>query len=434
MRKLILSVLLALSALSSYSQQYTPSQEEKQSQEAFQNDRFGIFIHWGIYSMLGDGEWVMNNKNINYKEYSHLADGFCPSKFDADSWVKTFKEAGAKYITITSRHHDGFSMFKTNESNYNVVDGTPFHRDVLAEIAKACRKYGLALHVYYSLLDWSREDYPLGQTGLKVGRPKDKQNYQSYLAFMDRQLREILTNYGPVRCIWFDGWWDHKSDKETFDWHLDEPYKLIHSLQPSCLVANNHHRSPFAGEDIQLFEQDLPGENSFGLSGGQKVSHLPLETCLTMNGSWGYNITDKKYKSTDYLIQKLVTAAGKDANLLLNVGPRPDGELPAEAVERLKAIGQWLKANGETIYGTRGGVVAPHDWGVTTQKGNRLFVHILKWNDRGLFLPLTSRKVVAAKMFASGKAVKVTKSSSGVLLELPVNPSGVDTIVELELK
>lgn len=184
---------------------------------------------------------------------------------------------------------------------------------------------------------------------------------------MNRQLREILTNYGPVRCIWFDGWWDHDSDPTPFDWHFDQPYKLIHSLQPSCLVANNHHQVPFEGEDIQVFEQDLPGENSYGLS-GQKISHLPLETCLTMNDSWGYDITDKDYKSADYLIRKLVTAAGKDANLLLNVGPRPDGELPVEAVERLHQIGQWLKVHGETIYGTRGGIVAPHDWGVTTQK------------------------------------------------------------------
>ena len=433
MRKIFLSVLLAFSTLIVFGQQYVPSQDVKQSQKAFQNDRFGVFIHWGIYSMLGAGEWVMNRKNINYTEYPHLADGFYPSKFDADQWVKTFKDAGAKYITITSRHHDGFSMFKTAESKYNVVDGTPFHRDVLAEIAKACKKYGLALHVYYSLLDWSREDYPLGRTGLGVGRPRDKQNYQSYLSFMNRQLREILTNYGPVRCIWFDGWWDHDSDPTPFDWHFDQPYKLIHSLQPLCLVANNHHQVPFEGEDIQVFEQDLPGENSYGLS-GQKISHLPLETCLTMNDSWGYDITDKDYKSADYLIQKLVTAAGKDANLLLNVGPRPDGELPVEAVERLHQIGQWLKVHGETIYGTRGGIVAPHDWGVTTQKGNKLFVHILKWGDRGLFLPLTARKIAAAKMYESGKAVKVTKAVSGVFLEMPVAPSGVDTIVELDLK
>lgn len=413
--------------------QYQPSQEVVASQKEFQDSKLGIFIHWGIYSMLGNGEWVMNTKSINYQEYPKLAGGFYPSHFDAERWVKAFKAAGAKYITFTTRHHDGFSMFKTATSNYNIVDGTPYGRDVLKELADACHKEGISLHLYYSHLDWSRLDYPLGRTGLKLGRPTDKQNYDTYFAFMNNQLTELLTNYGKVDAIWFDGWWDHDSDKTPFDWRLDEQYSLIHHLQPQCMIGNNHHGTPYAGEDIQIFEQDLPGENTYGLS-GQDVSQLPLESCLTMNDSWGYSITDKDFKSKDDLVRELIRAAGKNCNLLLNVGPRPDGELPTEAVERLEAVGQYMQQYGETIYGTRGGLVAPHDWGVSTQKGNRLFIHILKLQDRALFVPTGTRQVTAAKVFATGKKVALTKVANGYTLSLPEQPTGIDYVVELTLK
>lgn len=431
--KKITSLIITLLACVSAWAQYQPTEEVLKSRQDFQDEKFGIFIHWGIYSMIGHGEWVMDKENINYKEYRHLADGFYPSKFNAEEWVQAFKAAGAKYITFTSRHHDSFSMFKTATSNYNIVDGTPFKRDVLKELADACQKHGMKLHVYYSHADWNRLDYPQGWSAIRTGRPTNQENFDSYLQFMKQQLTEILTNYGPVRCIWFDGHWDQKNRK-NFDWHLDEQYALIHKLQPACMVANNHHYAPKPGEDIQLFEQDLPGENTAGYSGTSKIGQLPLETCLTMNKTWGYDITDKKYKSNSYLIQKLVQAAGKNANLLLNIGPRPDGQLPVEAVERLKAMGEWLNKYGETVYGTRGGIVAPHEWGVSTQKGNKLYIHILKWNDRGLFLPITDTKVLKAVMFDGKQPITVTRTKAGVVLELPEVPKGVDTIVELTLQ
>lgn len=431
--KKVISFLVLLLACANGFAQYQPSKEILESRNEFQDNKFGVFIHWGIYSMLGDGEWVQENKKLNYIEYAHLADGFYPSKFNADEWVKAIKSSGAKYITITSRHHDGFSMFKTATSNYNIVDGTPFHRDVLKELAVACKKYGIKLNFYYSHLDWHRLDYPLGDSGTKLGRPTDQQDYNKYFKFMNEQLTELLTNYGPVGAIWFDGWWDHKMDK-NFDWRLDEQYALIHKLQPGCMIGNNHHLAPKPGEDIQMFEQDLPGQNSAGFSGKSVVSQLPLETCLTMNKSWGYSITDKNYKTVDYLIQKLVSAAGRNANLLLNIGPRPDGQFPAEAIDRLKGIGEWMNKNGETIYGTRGGIVAPHEWGVSTQKGNTLYIHILDWKDKGLFLPIVGKKVVAAKMFADNSSVGLVKTKGGILIELPYEPKGVDTIVELTLK
>lgn len=431
--KKISTLLLLMVACLTASAQYQASPEILKARTEFQDNKFGIYIHWGLYSMLGNGEWVMSNRNINYKEYTHLADGFYPSKFDAEEWVKAFKAAGARYVTFTTRHHDGFSMFKTSANNYNIVDGTPFHRDVLKELADACQKYGIKLHLYYSHVDWSRPDYPQGWSGMGVGKPKDQYNYDSYLAFMKHQLTELLTNYGPIGAIWFDGYWDQKNNPK-FDWRLDEQYSLIHRLQPSCLVANNHHKAPKPGEDLQTFEQDLPGQNTAGYSKGTVIGQLPLETVMTMNKVWGYDITDKKYKSSEYIIQHIIKAAGNNANYVINIGPRPDGKLPVEAVERLKAIGDWMGRYGETIYGTRGGIVRPHDWGVTTQKGNTLYVHIMNCQDRALFLPLTDRRVASARMYDGHQKVRVSKNAEGVTLELPAVPKGVDTIVELTLK
>ena len=378
------------------------------------------------------GEWVMHNKDINYREYPKLAKTFYPSEFDADAWVKAIKDAGAKYITITTRHHDGFSLFKTATSTYNTVDGTPFKRDIIKELAAACQRQGIKLHLYYSHLDWGREDYPQGRTGLGTGRDKSKANWASYYHFMNTQLTELLTNYGPVGAIWFDGWWDHDSDSKPFDWQLPEQYALIHKLQPQCLIGNNHHQTPNEGEDIQIFERDLPGENKAGLS-GQDISRLPLESCQTINDHWGYNITDTLYKSPKELIQMLVRAAGKNANLLLNIGPEPGGALPDLALNRLKAMGEWLKQYGETIYGTRGGIIAPHDWGVSTQRGNKLYVHILDCMDSSLYLPTGNRKVKSAKVFATGKPVRFTKTGDGITVNMDEAPKEIDYVLELTL-
>ena len=428
---LALALLCASLALPVRAQSYTPTEENLKSRQEFRDARFGIFLHWGLYAMLATGEWTMTNHNLNYKEYAKLAGGFYPSKFNAAEWVAAIKASGAKYICFTSRHHEGFSMFDTKYSDYNVVDATPFKRDVLKELADECHKQGIRLHLYYSHIDWYREDCPWGRTGRGTGRPNPKGDWASYYRFMNNQLTELLTNYGPIGAIWFDGWWD-QDQNPGFDWQLPGQYELIHKLQPACLVGNNHHQVPFEGEDIQIFERDLPGENKAGLS-GQDISSLPLETCETMNGMWGYKITDQNYKSTKTLIHYLVKAAGKDANLLMNIGPQPDGCLPEVALERLKEIGEWMKTYGETIYGTRGGCVAPHPWGVTTQKGDRLFVHILDLQDKALFLPLEDRKVKRAMDFASRQAVKFKRVDGGVVLQFAEAPTEVDKVVELQL-
>ena len=417
-------------ALTAFSQTYVPAPENLQARKEFQDNKFGIFLHWGIYSMTARGEWYMNDRNIHRDEYAKLASGFYPSKFDAAQWVSAIKSSGAKYITITSRHHDSFSMFDTGESDFNIVDATPFKRDVLKELADECHKQGIKLHFYYSHLDWKREDYPLGKTGKGTGRPLGKENWQSYYRFMNNQLTELLTHYGPIGAIWFDGVWDQADD---FDWQLEEQYALIHRLQPACLIGNNHHRTPYAGEDFQMFERDLPGENKAGFSEGQEISVLPLETCETMNKTWGYNIEDQHYKSSRTLIQLLVRAAGKNANLLMNIGPQPNGELPAVAVQRMKEMGEWMNQYGETIYGTRGGDVAPQAWGVSTRKGNRLFIHVLDWQETTLRLPLKA-KVKKAVQFMDGTALTFRQDKEGMLLTFPKVPTETDYVIELTLK
>ena len=434
-RKALFTSLVALLVGHAVAQEpstYVPTQENLKARQEFADSKLGIFIHWGIYSMFAQGEWYMTNANLDNKEYAKAASAFYPINFDAKEWVSAIKAAGAKYICFTSRHHEGFSMWDTEQSPYNIVDATPFKRDVIKELADECHKQGIKLHFYYSHIDWTRDDYPAGRTGRQTGKDLTKADWPSYYTFMNRQLTELLTNYGEIGAIWFDGLWDHDQDTTPFDWQLEEQYALIHRLQPNCLVGNNHHSTPYEGEDIQIFERDLPGENKAGLS-GQDISRLPLETCQTMNGMWGYKIIDQNYKSPETLIRYLVSTSGKGANLLLNIGPQPNGELPAAAIERLKALGEWTSRYGETIYGTTAGDIATQEWGVTTRKGDRLFIHIFDLQAKELYLPLTC-KVKEALVYDTKQPLKLKRTKEGVTLLFDEAPTGVDYIVELKTK
>ncbi len=432
--KHIITIILTMYLVSlgaSAQQSYVPTAKNLENRQEFQDMKFGVFIHWGIYSMMADGEWIMNNKNLNYEEYALLAQGFYPSEFSAAKWVSDVKASGAKYICITSRHHDGFSMFGTKQSRYNIVDATPFKRDVIKELAEECHKQDIKLHFYYSLLDWSRDDYfPIGRTGRGVGRTNNGE-WETYHSFMLNQLTELLTNYGEIGAIWFDGMWDQPED---FNWRLREIYDHIHTIQPGCLIINNHHLAPIEGEDGQTFEKDLPGQNQSGYSSTATVGQLPLETCETMNRTWGYSITDKDYKSEKELIHYLIKAAGNNANLLMNVGPRPNGEFPYIAIERYNAIGEWLKEYGETIYKTRGGFIGPRDWGVTTQKDNKLYVHILNQEDDFLYLPIVDKDIISVKRFIDDKPIQYISAEKGVLINLNEVPDEIDYVLEIELQ
>jgi len=417
------------SAIGTLPLQAAPAAAPSPQQEWFRDARFGMFIHWGVYSTLEDGEWVMNNRGLTVAEYEKLPSQFNPTAFDAHEWVALAKAAGARYITITSKHHDGFAMFHTRQSDWDVVDRTPWGKDPLKLLADECHRQGIKLFFYYSQLDWHNPDYfPLGRTGHTAGRPAGGGWYK-YLDYMDAQLTELLTNYGEIGGIWFDGMWD----KPEADWRLAKTYGLIHRLQPTALIGSNHHRQPFPGEDFQMFEKDLPGSKTQEFNQTSQIGSLPLETCDTINKAWGYNVHDQQYKSSEDLIRYLVHAAGFDANFLLNVGPQPNGKIQGEFRDRLKAIGAWLDKNGESIYGTRGGPISPRSWGVTTQKGTKIYIHILDWQDAALVLPRLNKHVRSARVLGTGETVAVEATGYGTIARLPASRRDpVDEIVVLE--
>lgn len=408
---------------------YTPSPENAAARAWYQDAKLGMFIHWGPSSVLQDGEWVMNNRGITAADYESLLPLFEPKRFDAGAWARTAKGAGMKYITLISKHHDGIALWDSKVSDYNVVARSPLKRDIVRELAEACAKEGLKFFLYYSQLDWHHPDFfPRGQTGRTAGRPESG-NFSRYLDYMDAQLTELLTNYGPIAGIWFDGVWDQPKT----DWRLQQTYSMIHKLQPAALIIPNNHEAPRPGEDVQTFERDLPGANGQGFN-TTTIGALPLEMSETMNDSWGFRLTDHTWKSAHTLIRSMVEAAGRDANFLLNVGPRPDGTFPDSAVARLTALGDWMRINGASIYGTRAGPLTPRPWGVTTQKGDTVYVHLLHGVDAAIALPALPRRIARATLLDGGAAVIVSTTPSGVTLTLPRRDQTVpDQVVALVL-
>lgn len=441
MKQFFILLFFIGASLRGTAQQYTPTAANLAARKEFQDMKFGMFIHWGAFSVLSDGEWVMNNKNIKVEDYKRLQDIFNPTAFNAEKWVTAAKSAGMKYITFVTRHHDGFSNWDTKQSDWKITK-TPYGKDALAQLAKECNKQGIKLFLYYSLLDWSRNDYhyATGKTGKGTGRTVQG-NWDDYIAFMKAQLTELLTNYGEIGGIWFDGHWDQldndkdKTLKSKVNWHYDEIYSLIHKLQPQCMVGNNHHLSPLEGEDFQMFEKDLPGLNTSGF-GGASVSQLPLETCETMNNTWGFNITDRKYKTVKQLIHYLINDAGRDANFLLNVGPMPNGVIQPENVDTLAKVGAWVKAHGTSIYGTRGNFIDVQDWGLVTGKNNVLYAHVIhKISKTFITLPGLKQKVVAASLMKDGTRLKFKQTTNETIVYLDgVKMDDIDTIIELKIK
>ncbi len=435
MKRKLLLIYLCLAAVTAKSQEnqsgllksYEPTAENLASRKDFQDMKFGMFIHWGIYSELGAGEWVMHERKIPYDNYRRLAAFFRPEDFNAKQWVALAKAAGMKYITITSRHHDGFSMFATKASPYNIVDATPYHKDPLMELAEECKKEGIELHFYYSLLDWGRSDYGFGEA-IVNGRP-EKADWDSYINFMKTQLTELITKYPAVKGIWFDGQWERRN----VNWHFDEIYPLIHHLNSAVLIGNNHHLAPLLGEDFQMFEKDLPGGNTTGFSGESRIGQLPLETCETINDSWGFNINDRNYKSVKQIVHYLVGAAGRNANFLLNIGPMPNGKIQPEFIDTLTKVGEWMKKNGESLYGTRGNVAAPQDWGVVTAKENMLYAHVLSAPSQDyIFIPSLKQKITKVSTLAGGKTLKFKQQTEGVFVYVKgIETDPYDTILKL---
>jgi alpha-L-fucosidase len=422
---------------------YVPSKENLRYREWFRDAHFGMFIHWGVSSVLGkEIGWALSGQDIN--KYRDNIKVFNPQKFDAAAVVKLAKDAGMKYITFTTRHHDSFSMFDTKYSDWSIMH-TPYGKDVLKMLADECQKQGIRLFCYYSLTDFYRVDYCSGNVKRATGI-QGECNWDAYLQFMKNQLTEILTNYGPIYGIWFDGHWDQvekkngRSGNQMREWRYNEIYKLIHDLQPGCMIVNNHHLAPFPGEDYQTFERDLPGENTGGGYSADAVisKDLPLESNDIIGKSWGYVTNDTVNRSSKQLIHLLVRSAGLGANFLLNIGPTPEGEVRPAHRERLLEMGKWLRTYGETIYGTRKSFMKPAPWGVAVEKGNKAYLHILDPDKTGgkielKDLPFTVKN---ATVFRSGKKVRFSPApSGGLLLELEgLLPDAVDQVIVLTVK
>jgi alpha-L-fucosidase len=440
--KLFFIFLLFTGVLFSQTKKYQPSPENLDARAWFQEARFGMFVHWGVYSVLGDGEWVMNNQNISIEEYGKLPSFFNPIDFNPSEWVSLVKASGMKYITITSRHHDGFSMFDSKVTDYDIVDRTPYGKDVLKALADECRKQGIKLFFYYSLLDWKRDDYfPRGRTGTGI-QGRGQGNWDDYISFMKAQLKELLTNYGEIGGIWFDGHWDQKEwdgkrfGKEKVNWKYEEIYRMIHELQPQALIGNNHHIGVIDGEDFQMFEKDLPGKNTTGWGTAlDQVGSVPLEVCETINGSWGFNLQDRKHKTDKELIHYLIKAAGHGSNLLLNVGPMPNGKIQPKHQKSLKSIGAWLKDNGFSIYGTQKGPIPPNEDFVSTQKGKTVYLHLLNPDLDIIHIENGPVKIKSIKHIDSQKKLSFRNDKFGLVIDVStLSKDPIDTLIEIILK
>ena len=400
----------------------------------FQDARFGMFIHWGLYSILARGEWVMHNEKIPVAEYETLVQQFNPVNFNADEWVRIAADAGQRYIVITSRHHDGFSMYNTALSDYKVTN-TPFQRDPLRELADACARRGdIRLGFYSSLLDWHHPAYRFrNESGLA---------WNDYLEFLHGQVRELCTQFGDIACIWFDGDWPNHllNDENAYfaaggRFEYEKLYDMIHTLQPDAVVHNNRHAEPLPGEDVQGFEQDLPGQNTAGFN-TTTISKLPMEVCMTINDSWGVNDQDENHKSSQHLIRTLARAASVGANYLLNVGPTALGEILPVHTERLRLVGRWLSVHGDSIYGTRAGVIPPTADGstVSTYRDGKHYVHSLQYISDCVMLREVPVDVTRATLLSDGSPVKLATKGENIVFTIPPRQRDMtDTVIRLEM-
>jgi alpha-L-fucosidase len=391
--------------------------QRQQARETFRKMRYGMFVHWGIYSLLERGEWVMYHEKIPVSEYESLIHRFNPVRFNAGEWAMLAKQAGMRYITITAKHHDGFCMYDSALTDYKITN-TSFKRDVMRELSDACRKADVALLFYYSPLDWHHPTY--------------KTDWEAYTRYWHGQVIELVEKYRPMG-IWLDGCWDKPNDVDNI-WGLTKLYRTLRRIQPGLLIANNHHQKPLPDEDIQTYEQDLPGENKAGFNPEPPSQGALIETCMTINNSWGYNAGDTNHKTPSQLIRILAECASRDANLLLNVGPKSDGTIQPEHQERLREVGAWLRENGAAIYSTRGKVFASTPWGAATRTARRIYLHI--WNPPpshllSLELP---RRVKSAKQLRDGQRLIYQQHEKQLTVELPEPlPDSRNTVVVLEV-
>ncbi len=387
--------------------------------------KFGMFIHWGLYAVpagqwggqTGYGEWIMNSAKISRTEYAALAKQFNPTQFNAEEWVKIAKAAGQKYMVITSKHHDGFAMFKSSDP-YNIVDATPFKRDILKELADACRKNDMKLGFYYSQAqDWY---HPGGAvSGNKEWDETHKGDMNKYVdSIVVPQVKEIMENYGDVAVVWWD-------TPVGITPEMAQKISAVIKKYPK-LITNNRLGGGVGG-DLETPEQFIPATGFPGRN---------WEVCMTMNGNWGYNAYDDRWKSTPELLHKLIDIASKGGNFLLNVGPNKYGTIPEVCQQNLREIGNWLKVNGEAIYGTTASPFPFLSWGRTTSKGQTIYLHIFDWpKNQQLVVPLTN-KITKAYLLESPKtALKIKAGKGNSVIQLPdYTPDKVASVVAIQIE
>lgn len=451
MKKLFLSLLAICCAAQTIFAQTAHDEHMKWWREA----RFGMFIHWGVYAQLAGnwqghqigrgGEWIMNRGKISVADYQQVAKTFNPVKYDAEAWVKAAKDAGMKYIVITAKHHDGFAMFKSAASKWNIADATPYGKDILQPLAAACKKYGLKLGFYYSQAqDWNN---PGGAAARKVtsegwanpdsakidaytqantGHWDPAQTTATMGEYIDKvavpQVKELLTNYGDVAVLW----WDTPTNMTD---EYARKLQAVLALQPNIITNDRLKRPNFPG-DYKTPEQKIPGQ--------AELDGRDWETCMTMNGTWGYKSYDNKWKSTETLIRNLIDIASKNGNYLLNVGPDALGQFPQASIDGLKGIGQWMKVNGEAIYATNGSPFGALPWGRCTKKvkdGNTtLYFHVFNWpTDGKLTIPGLKNKINSARMLSGGKKLTTSTTEEGLVINVPAQaPDTIATVIKVE--
>jgi alpha-L-fucosidase len=382
---------------------------EPQALEAWKDMRFGMFIHWGPVSLKGQEISWSRGAGIPIEEYDNLYKQFNPTRFDADQWVKVAKDAGMKYVVLTTKHHDGFCLWDTRQTDYNIMH-SPLARDVVKELSAACRKQGIRFGAYYSIADWHHPDFPVGSPGGSTKKPNP--NLDGYTRYLKNQVTELIKNYGPLCTIWFDV-------AQEFDADRGRPViELIRSLQPDILMNN---RCP-GGGDYGTPEQSL---------GGFDMAN-PWETCMTIGNQWAWKPNDD-IKTLAQCLQTLVRAAGGDGNLLFNVGPMPDGRIEPRQADRLRQMGAWLAKYGQSIYGTRGGPFKPAAYGVSTRKGHTVYLHLLNWTGGAVKLPALPAKILRSTALTGGN-VTVRQTGDGTEISLPPGDrQEIDTVVALEL-
>ncbi|MDP2890782.1 MAG: alpha-L-fucosidase [Bacteroidota bacterium] len=420
--------------------------------------RFGMFIHWGPYSVLGGvynghqqrrggAEWIMNRCKIPVAEYQKYAATFNPVKFDPEAIVLLAKEAGMKYIIITAKHHDGFAMFKSNASKFNIVDFTPYKKDVLDALANACRKHNLKLGFYYSQAqDWNNPGGSVARKVMSEGWANpDSVRIDAFTAankghwdpaqmtatmddYIDKvavsQVKELMTNYGDVAVLW----WDTPTNM-TDEYALK--LQALLKLQPNIITNDRLKRPNFPG-DTGTPEQKIPGQD--------ELDGKDWETCMTMGTSWGYKSWDSKWKTPETLIQNLCDIASKGGNYLLNIGPDALGQVPEQSVDALKAMGVWMKTNNEAIYATKASPIGAFDWGRCTQKEINgktvLYFSVFDWPTNGkLLIPELQNKVIKAELLASGEKLKTAAGNDGLSISLPVQaPDKIASVIKVTVK